>query len=492
MSVPLSSFQWEGLEQASSHQSSVSCAQKTWTWILSSVTNHGSPKKKFNDLPSAAYEETCPELDNNALIDNPNRFIAYPEDASITSLVVLMGTNPPFRNILLAARHIWWQGYQDNMENAPELPSSTGISIMVETIARQLDSDFRANVIHNFVPLGIGYYSDVLADKASEPTGWPNDPQLADWILAQVHDKSPVTQQSISSKYPKLDQKVTGAIARFINKLKGTPNDSSVDSIRNKLKRISIAPHTWPQDSYLGAYTFLQVFHLPIDDTNSLLPDMAPVMDVAKQVDRYNKDDDSDDDSDNGDEQHHVTMEGFNAFIQQERDAIKQLCGKTIDTTTSSIESGSTLDVYDGLGLKRPRGSNAGVVVPSKPIMAHVLLQIMMNWIYTKPDFSSLSFSAAPRSKPSDVFIQFSDKYLEKMIHGFKRVSGDDEDIAQSIYDDFTKSRSSGNPATSSRSVSSTTTTSSSSSTSSIADDNESLSESAVETTLEKTVCYSI
>lgn len=489
--VRLSSFQWEGLEQASTHQSSVSAAQKTWTWILTSATHYDSTsKRKLNDLPTAPYESTCPQLDRNALVDNPNRFIAYPDDTSIKPLVALMTPNPPLRNILLAARHHWWQGYQGNIENAPDFPSSTGIHIMLETLARELDSAFRANVIHNFVPLSIAYYSDVLAEKASVPTGWPMDHDFPAWILTQVQNKSAVTHESISKQYPNVDAKVAGSIVKFVTRLKGTQKDMNADDVRNRLKSMSVAPQTWPQHSSLGAYVFLQIFHLPVDDTNSLLSDMAPVMDVAKQIDHYNKRDDDSDDG--GVEQQPITMEGFDQFVQQQRDTIHRLCGMTLDTSTGTSASGATLDVYDGLGLKRPRGANAGVVVPSKPIMAHVLLQIMMHWIYTKPDFSSLSFSAAPRTKSSDVFIQFTDKYLEKMIHGFKRVSGNDEEIAQSVYDDYTRFKSSGHQAASSRSAWSTSTASSSSSTSSIADDSESLSESAVETTLEKTVCYHV
>lgn len=54
------------------------------------------------------------------------------------------------------------------------------------------------------------------------------------------------------------------------------------------------------------------------------------------------------------------------------------------------------------------------------------------------------------------IFIQFTDRYMEKMILGFNRVSGDDEEIAQSVYDDYVRFQSGDHQAASSRSASST------------------------------------
>lgn len=63
------------------HVPSVSCAMKTWHWIINMVLDYRSARyDKLNRLPDAEYSKECPELTAEGLIDNPNSLIAFPND----------------------------------------------------------------------------------------------------------------------------------------------------------------------------------------------------------------------------------------------------------------------------------------------------------------------------------------------------------------------------------------------------------------------------
>ncbi|ORY88539.1 hypothetical protein BCR43DRAFT_519486 [Syncephalastrum racemosum] len=149
-SKKLSAQVWEGFAAAGQSDSSVSCGQKTWTWIISMATSYEDTRSaNLNDLPRGLYSAAAPALDRAAIIANPNNLIAYPQDAAIRSLAGMMSPNAPLRNILLSARHTWWQGYHGHWEDAPKVPSSVSRRPLIETLSRELDSAFRSNIMHN-------------------------------------------------------------------------------------------------------------------------------------------------------------------------------------------------------------------------------------------------------------------------------------------------------------------------------------------------------
>lgn len=71
-----------------------------------------------------------------------------------------MAADPKLRNILLKARHLFFEGFADRWDKMPQYPSSSNRSIMVQDLARELDSMFRACIIHNFVGAATDYFSN--------------------------------------------------------------------------------------------------------------------------------------------------------------------------------------------------------------------------------------------------------------------------------------------------------------------------------------------
>ncbi|ORY96224.1 hypothetical protein BCR43DRAFT_491293, partial [Syncephalastrum racemosum] len=425
-SKKLSAQVWEGFAAAGQSDSSVSCGQKTWTWIISMATSYEDTRSaNLNDLPRGLYSAAAPTLDRAAIIANPNNLIAYPQDAAIRSLAGMMSPNPPLRNILLSARHTWWQGYHGHWGDAPKVPSSVSRRPLIETLSRDLDSAFRSNIMHNFVPRSSEYYSVLLADMARTPDGWPKDDSFPSFLHDLIHATPldlPTVSAEIKRKHPRLQARIIRSITTFSRRLR---SDSSIDDIRKSLAKKAIAPAGWPQDSAMGAYMAACIYRIPMNGSNKLTADVESVLRVDE-------------------------MQGSRArreildFVNHQRTVLETSCGVRIVARSQKGKAKAVadeMDIYDALGIKRPAANEPSSASQArtkrtKPIDAHHLLALTLFMINTAPSSSSLSFPVTPTTKPKDVSILFSDTCFDVMIRHIGKFCNDN-DPADSVLQDY-------------------------------------------------------
>lgn len=100
---------------------SKSGGQKTWQWICHMATLYHHNEQE-NKLIVPTYPAQHPALDRNGSIDNPNKLVAYPDDPSITALVILTDDNRPLGNLLLLARRVWFEGYAERFDEMQRYP----------------------------------------------------------------------------------------------------------------------------------------------------------------------------------------------------------------------------------------------------------------------------------------------------------------------------------------------------------------------------------
>ncbi|ORZ04028.1 hypothetical protein BCR43DRAFT_559548 [Syncephalastrum racemosum] len=410
-SKKLSAQVWEGFATAGQSDSSVSCGQKTWTWIISMATSYEDTRSaNLNDLPRGLYSAAAPALDRAAIIANPNNLIAYPQDAAIRSLAGMMSPNPPLRNILLSARHTWWQGYHGHWEDAPKVPSSVSRRPLIETLSRELDSAFRSNIMHNFVPRSSKYYSVLLADMARTPDGWPKDDSFPSFLHDLIHATPldlPTVSAEIKRRHPRLQARIIKSITTFSRRLR---SDSSIDDIRKSLAKKAIAPAGWPQDSAMGAYMAACIYRIPMNGSNKLTADVESVLRVDEMVQKLGA-------------RSRARREILN-FVNHQRTVLETSCGVRIVARSQKGKAKAVadeMDIYDALGIKRPAANEPSSASQArtkrtKPIDAHHLLALTLFMINTAPSSSSLSFPVTPTTKPKDVSILFSDTCFDVML----------------------------------------------------------------------------
>ncbi|ORY97942.1 hypothetical protein BCR43DRAFT_490593, partial [Syncephalastrum racemosum] len=422
-SKKLSAQVWEGFAAAGQSDSSVSCGQKTWTWIISMATSHEDTRSSnLNDLPRGLYSAAAPALDRAAIIANPNNLIAYPQDAAIRSLAGMMSPNPPLRNILLSARHTWWQGYHGHWEDAPKVPSSVSRRPLIETLSRELDNAFRSNIMHNFVPRSSEYYSVLLADMARTPDGWPKDDSFPSFLHDLIHATPldlPTVSAEIKRRHPRLQARIIKSITTFSRRLR---SDSSIDDIRKSLAKKAIAPAGWPQDTAMGAYMAACIYRIPMNGSNKLTADVESVLRVDEMVQKLGA-------------RSRARREILN-FVNHQRTVLETSCGKGKAKAVAD-----EMDIYDALGIKRPAANEPSSASQArtkrtKPIDAHHLLALTLFMINTAPSSSSLSFPVTPTTKPKDVSILFSDTCFDVMIRHIGKFCNDN-DSADSVLQDY-------------------------------------------------------
>ncbi|ORY97972.1 hypothetical protein BCR43DRAFT_490657, partial [Syncephalastrum racemosum] len=430
-SKKLSAQVWEGFAAAGQSDSSVSCGQKTWTWIISMATSYEDTRSaNLNDLPKGLYSAAAPVLDRAAIIANPNNLIAYPQDAAIRSLAGMMSPNPPLRNILLSARHTWWQGYHGHWEDAPKVPSSVSRRPLIETLSRELDSAFRSNIMHNFVPRSSEYYSVLLADMARTPDGWPKDDSFPSFLHDLIHATPldlPTVSAEIKRRHPRLQARIIRSITTFSRRLR---SDSSIDDIRKSLAKKAVAPAGWPQDSAMGAYMAACIYRIPMNGSNKLTADVESVLRVDEKIQKLGA-------------RSRARREILN-FVNHQRTVLETSCSVRIVARSQKGKAKAVadeMDIYDALGIKRPAANEPSSASQArtkrtKPIDAHHLLALTLYMINTAPSSSSLSFPVTPTTKPKDVSILFSDTCFDVMIRHIGKFCNDN-DSADSVLQDY-------------------------------------------------------
>lgn len=392
---PVSTLRWQGYEAASISDSSESCAQKTWTWILDMTTTYvNAAMERLNDFATEAYQQVSPRLDAAGWIHNPNSFIAYPEDKSIKPLVAMMSMNPPLRNVLLKARYIWWQGYAGDWSQAPVLNSSGGKRPMIESLARELDSLFRANIIHNFVPRSIALVDSLLKQQALVPKGWPVDDQFRQWLFNMINTDADV-RQALLSHYKHLPSDTAKSISRFIRSRRRRNRPNDLVELCNQLKRMATVPAGWPEHDSIEAYIFASVFRVPLHANGGIMPDQEALRTVPDGVKEH---------------------QGIQEVVQAYRGRMERLFGSVI-IARGPKEAVTTegFDLYDGLGYQRPSSDSPKSLQATKPRQAHRLLEATLDMEKILPDFSRDFINPVPATGLSPACILFSESQLSML-----------------------------------------------------------------------------
>ena len=78
--------------------------------------------------------------------------VSPPCQSSHSTLIwKLFSDNEVLGNVILKARKVWYQGFEERWNEMPELPSSYLITPLIEEAAAQLDVETATNLTRNFL-----------------------------------------------------------------------------------------------------------------------------------------------------------------------------------------------------------------------------------------------------------------------------------------------------------------------------------------------------
>jgi len=83
--------------------------------------------------------------------DIPAVLAALPDDPYLKDLHANFSGDKVMGNIILAARRLWCQGFDERWDQYPELPSSFLLTPLIEELARRMDQETAANLTANFL-----------------------------------------------------------------------------------------------------------------------------------------------------------------------------------------------------------------------------------------------------------------------------------------------------------------------------------------------------
>ncbi|KAG0172858.1 hypothetical protein DFQ29_008202 [Apophysomyces sp. BC1021] len=377
-------------------------ATKTWTWIRYLAMEYTTMNNTRNRYPPVIYLATVEKLllPRNAIMDNPNCYIAHPNDRSIGPLVVLMNDSPELRNVLLYSRKVWFLGYKDERSKVPQLSTTDYCRNIVLPVADQLDTAFRQCILSNFIQNSVEYIRLVLANVAHQSQGWPRHGDFPRYLMREIANDDEKKDAALEGR-KQINSFIDG-LKKELRKARAEGNQLSLDDISKKLQRKATVPDNWPNHERFQEYIFSKVWHIPLDigATDSSIIDVDKCKDVEVLVRQLSE----------------AVQEEINEFVcRQRHDLEKILLRKIGDKTTSSFQ-GQVVDLFDCLGATRTISKTCQTTstdTPSKRKRAHlheenetqddedeklgqghVLLPMFTSFLYNFPE--EISFRLCP------------------------------------------------------------------------------------------------
>jgi len=172
----------------------VNGAVKTHAWFVKAVfgsMEEDPPKvnvagpRIFNDADDPFFGFSA-----DGKVGMPNVLSALPNDPHIDRLLHLFSDNEVVGNIILAARRLWYRGFDGRWEDLPTIPSGRLFKEVIDELTRDMDKDTALCVCRNFLLVQAKYLSKKLEPIVSAEPGVKRDG--LDELMCYLVDRLPL------------------------------------------------------------------------------------------------------------------------------------------------------------------------------------------------------------------------------------------------------------------------------------------------------------
>ncbi|KAJ8659642.1 hypothetical protein O0I10_004621 [Lichtheimia ornata] len=268
-------------------------SQKIWIFIINCAMTrnyayHRTGDPLYVDVPFHPFE-TDRAQQGFVGIDNPMQYAAHDahNPAHLRNLIDTMHDKADFRDTMLQARAMWYQYYRNNNIDPPVLPNTQYRHKMVQSLAQQMDTNFKVNLITHFISRTEAFIAAYMTYVSDVPNGWPDLPEtpmegvntlnhrLYILIREVINDEAPhgniqnQIQNIMVETNTQLDNDVIASVATFItsqrNKRVQTGNavPLTFNELSDALKDYAKRPRGWPTHVGLPQYVLANVFCIP-------------------------------------------------------------------------------------------------------------------------------------------------------------------------------------------------------------------------------------
>lgn len=221
-------------------------------------------------------------------VNNPMLYTSHANDNQdqFQYLAGFMADKPSIRDFMLRARADWNEMYRTDNMDPPDLPAIRNRKALVESLAKQMDTNFKTNVVTHFIARTQAFIAAAMTTIADIPDGWPELVDEIPLVPRQFNEMfyhtiiqgvNAANAQNFRQQIMTMQNQMNGeadvdlveSAVTFVNRLRNKRLHANIHNpinyiqVQEELREFAKRPREWPNHNALPLYILANIFYIP-------------------------------------------------------------------------------------------------------------------------------------------------------------------------------------------------------------------------------------